>query len=290
MNNQNILKIKYIENEEIKNLTTYKTIGTISGAFYPQTEEELKITYNFLILNKLPFVIIGNGSNLLIKDKAKVFALVTKNMKQANKIAKNNAYLSSSCPLSKAYAMTMAHSLSGFEGLAGIPATVGGAIKMNASAFNQSIFEHLEYVKVLKAGNILKLNKNEIIHSHHYTNLNDCLILSAKFKLEERNKNSIKKDFITNMQKRACKQPKGFSCGSVFKNPPNAYAGQLIEICGLKGMSHGDAEISSAHANFILNKGSASFEDVKFLIELCQSKVYQKFGIKLEKEVEIIEF
>lgn len=289
MNKKIILNTEFVENEQIANLTTIKTEGTIPGAFYPKNEKELKNIYIFLKENKLPFLIAGNGSNLLINDKAKIYVVTTKRMKQHIKIKKNSLYISASVPMAKAYQFALKHNLSGFEQLTGIPATIGGAIKMNASSFNRSIFDYLEYVNIFTNGRVIKLKKENIEYSYHNTNISNCIILSAKFNLKKNKSYQIKNTFSNCMIKRRQSQPKGFCCGSVFKNPPHAFAGKLIEECELKGLEYGGAEISTIHGNFIINKNNASFSDIKNLINICKNKVKDRFGIDLECEVEIIE-
>ncbi len=289
MNKKIILNTNYVENENISFLTTIKTQGNICGAFYPLNERELKNIYLFLKENRLPFIIVGNGSNLLISDKAKLYVISTKKMKQNIKIKNNDLYVSASTPLAKVFQHTYKHNLSGFEELNGIPATIGGAIKMNASAFGRSVFDNLEYVKVFVNGKIIKLRKENIEYSHHKTNLSNCLILSAKFNLRKEKYYNIKNTLSNCIIKRNASQPKGLSCGSVFKNPPHYFAGKLIEECGLKGLKIGGGEISSTHANFILNTSNATFNDIKRLIIICQDAVKNRFGIDLECEVEIIE-
>lgn len=284
-----ILKVEFKEDASIGDITTYKTQGAVKGLFSPKSERELIVTYTFLKENNLPFIIVGNGSNLLISPKANIFAISTKKMRQTAKISENFATFSASVPLARAYSMCSKAGLKGFEGIAGIPATLGGAIKNNASAFGQAIFDILESVKVFEDGKIREVKKKDIAYSYHSTNLDGKLILSAKFKLAEEKPCKITQDFVFYQQLRSSRQPKGHCCGSVFKNPHLMSAGQLIESAGLKGKSCGGAIISEKHGNFIINQENATFEDVKTLIELCISEVKERFDIDLEKEVEIIE-
>ncbi len=289
MNKKLILNTEFVKDELISNLTTIKTNGAICGAFYPINENQLKNVYTFLKEYKLPFIVIGNGSNMLISDKAKIYALSLKRLRQQMKINKESLYVSASVPLPKIFQYTYKHNLSGFEELAGIPASLGGALKNNASAFGNSIFKHLEYITIFKNGKVVNLKKENIDYSYHKTALSDCIILSAKFNLTKKKHYQIKNQFSNCMIKRNIAQPKGLSCGSVFQNPPFQFAGKLIEECNLKGFKFGEAEISSVHANFIINKSHASFSDIKFLINLCQQKVKEKFDVDLKCEVEIIE-
>lgn len=289
MDNNDLIKIPFVSQEKIANISTYKTQGTVKGVFYPRNEEELILVYNFLSKQDIPFKIIGNGSNLLIKDDCDFLFICTKKMKDKIRFCKNEVHFSSSVTLAKAYNLSLKKSLSGFQRLAGIPATLGGAIRNNASAFGQSVFDNLDKIKIFKDGKIKFLKKSDIIYSYHRTNLKDCLILSAKFILKPASWCEICNEFGLYSKIRSEKQPKGFSCGSVFKNPAEASAGQLIEDCKLKGKHSGNAKISEKHGNFIINTENASFYDVKSLIELCQQEVLKKYNINLEKEVEIIE-
>ena len=284
-----ILKVEFIENTPIREITTYKTEGSIKGLFLPKTQKELIVAYSFLKENNFPFMVVGNGSNLLISPKSNIFAISTKKLRQNIQLNDNQATFSTSVPLAKAYSFLAKNGLKGFEEIAGIPATIGGAIKNNASAFGRSIFEFLESVKVFDKGQIKNLMKNDIAYSYHSTNLGDKLILSATFKLKNEKPCQITQDFVFYQQLRASRQPKGLSCGSVFRNPFLMSAGKLIEDCGLKGKSVGHAQISTKHANFIINHGDASFNDIKALIELCQNEVSERFDIDLSTEVEIIE-
>lgn len=288
INRHDILNVEFIENQPISQITTYKTAGNVKGVFYPKTERELITAYQVLKEENIPFLVVGNGSNLLISPSAKIFAISIKKLEQIYSFDHEYVKFSASIPLSKAYSLCRQKSLSGFENLAGIPATIGGAIKNNASAFGKSIFDIVDKIKIYD-GKIKEIDKNSVNWGTHHTNLNDILILSATFKLQNKSQCKITQDFLECQQQRILKQPKGFSCGSVFKNPPNPSAGKLIEDCGLKGTAQGGAIISSKHANFIINQNSTTFDDVKTLITLCQTSVQEKFNITLAPEVEIIE-
>ena len=288
INSHDILKIEFIENQEISQITTYKTQGKVRGVFHPKNERELITAYQVLKEENIPFLVIGNGSNLLISPKAKIIGICTKKMEQACTFEGNLARLSASVPLAKAYNLCRQKLLSGFENLAGVPATIGGAIKNNASAFGKSIFDIVTKIRIYD-GKIKEIGKNEVIFGEHQTNLEGVLILSATFSLQEKEQCKITQTFLECQKERLLKQPKGYSCGSVFKNPPSLSAGKLIDECGLKGRTHGGAIISPKHANFILNQADATFEDVKTLLTLCQTAVQQKFNIPLTPEVEIVE-
>lgn len=283
-----ILNIEYKKDVAIKEITTYKTDGYVKGMFLPKTQRELIAIYKCLKDNNIPFIVVGNGSNLLISPNSNILAISTKSLKQKAQILQNLATFSTSTPLAKAFALTSKQGLKGFEKLAGIPASIGGAIKNNAGAFGCSIFDNLEKLKIFD-GKIKEIKKQDIAYAYHSTKLKDVLILQATFKLSHENPCKIMQDFLNFQQLRLQKQPKGFSCGSVFKNPPNMPAGYLIEKCGLKGKTIGNAIISPKHANFIINQGNATFDDITSLINLCKTQVKNQFNINLDCEVEIIE-
>lgn len=289
MESKEILTIPFVLNEKISNICTYKTQGKVKGVFYPQNEKQLILVYDWLYNAKIPFKIIGNGSNLLIKEDCKCLFISTKQIKSNILLRNNYAYISSSTLLANCFNKCYKKGLSGFENLATIPATIGGALTMNASCFGSSIFDIVEKIKIYKDGKEKFIKKDNILYCYHKTNLKDCLILSAKFKLKNENPCEILNKYAQIVKIRTEKQPKGLSCGSVFKNPPNTSAGALIEKCGLKGLTKNNAKISEKHGNFIINTGNSTFDDIKYLIDKCQEEVYRKFNIYLEKEVEIIQ-
>lgn len=289
MNYKQILDIPFVSNEKIANICTYKTKGNVKGVFYPKNEKQLIAIYNYLNYLGFPFKIIGNGSNLLIKNNCDFLFICTKKMNNHLLIKNDNVYLPCCVNLSKAFHECAKKGLSGFEKLAGIPATIGGALKMNASAFGDCIYDLVDKIKVVQNGKIKFLKREDVIYAYHTTSLKDCLIISAKFKLKQENYCTILNEYGKYMKKRGEKHPKGFSCGSVFRNPQNQSAGALIEQCGLKGLQCGDGEISQKHGNFIINKNNAEFNHIKHLILAAQDAVKEKFDIDLEREVEIIE-
>ena len=286
----NILeKIEFDYKVDIKNITTIKTSGKVKGVFYPKTQKELIFIYNFLNINNIPNIIIGNGSNILFSPKSqKMIIISTKKMKKLLKINKNDLICSSSIFFNNAFQYALKNNLSGFEFLANIPGTIGGGLIMNASAFNKSIFDILNWVKILDKGKIKYLKKEQIKYDYRFSSLKDKVILSASFHLTPKDKNIILQDYLLCLKKRRINQPFGFSFGCTFKNPKNYSAGFLIEQCGLKGFKYKNAEISNKHANFIINKSDSSFDDILYLINLARKKVKEKYNINLETEVIII--
>jgi len=183
--------------------------------------------------------------------------------------------------------------LSGLEFASGIPGTIGGALYMNAGAYNSSMSDIILETQVLDENlNIITLTNQQLNFGYRYSILKqkDYICLNAKMKLKKRNKEEILNIIKTRKEKRLQSQPLEFpSAGSVFRNPEGMYAGKLIEDLGLKGENIGDAYISEKHANFIINKGNASGEDIDKLITLIKKQVKEEYDIELINEQEIIE-
>lgn len=280
--------IEFVLNEDIKNLSTIKTLGNVGGVYYPKNKDELVFVYNLLMINNINFVILGKGSNVLFsQDCDKLIVLSLKKMKKEIKKYRNVITVASSVTLPEAFQFCYKRNLSCFEKLSTIPGTVGGALINNAGCFGANIFDNLISVKILKNGRIIEFAKEQLQFNYRHTNL-DGLILSAKFSTTPKRKCELIKIASECISKRNKTQPKGFSLGCTFKNPAEYPAGYLIEQCGLKGESKNDAIISPIHANFIINKNNATYQDIKYLIDMTTKKVKKKFGINLELEIKIL--
>ncbi len=284
--NFSISDIEYEQNADAKDVTTMKIPSKLKGIFYPKNQKELIFIYNFLSINDIDFKLIGNGSNLIFSPNCQNLVLIsTKKLKEKIQIKNDILNISCGMTLYKIYNFCQKLGLSGFEKLAGIPATLGGAIIMNAGAFGENICDYLLSVKIVENGKIKVLPKEKIEFSYRETSLKNCLVLSAKFRLPHKDKCQIERDFYKYQYLRNTKQPKGLCSGSVFKNPKSFSAGFLIENCLLKGKTIGGAKLSEKHANFILNENNASFCDVVNLINLIKEEVYNKYQIMLEEEI-----
>lgn len=274
-----------IDKVSIKDYTTYKLTGKMK-LFVPKDISELKE-----ILKKDRCKIIGNGSNLII-DKSYDKTLVKLECFNDVKICGNIVDVGSGYSLSKLSRKCADNALSGLEFACGIPGTVGGAIYMNAGAYGHEIFDSLNSITVLDEKlQIIEIHKKDLKSSYRNSLLkdNNYICLKAQFKLIKKEPKLIKKDIIDIMEDRRKKQPLEYpSAGSVFKNPKGYSAGRLIEKSGLKGLSVNDASISEKHANFIINKGSASSDDVIKLINIIKDKIKKDYGIDLELEQEIL--
>ena len=278
--------IEYNQCEEIKNITTIKTKGC-AKVFYPKNQKQLIFLYNLLSINNIKFALVGGGSNVLISDRYTGYIVSLSKMRKNILIRGNSVVVCAGLKLSDVYNKCQKRGLGGFEKLATIPGSIGGAIRMNASFDGSQISDHLVWIKVLRNGKIEKIFKKDLKFGYR-KGYSKGLILSAKFTLRVKDRDEIRVEFMKNAIVRLSSQPQGNSFGSVFKNPSNESAGRLIEECALKGKRQGGAIISNKHANFILNISNASFGDVLYLIQLMEKEVYKKFKVKLEREVKII--
>lgn len=239
----------------------------------------------------VPYYIIGNGSNLLVSDKG-IDAVIIQLSESEPCFHIEGEYFTCSamCLLSRAARFTVDNGLMGLEWAYGIPGSVGGAVAMNAGAYGGEIKQVLDSVKILKDGKIytLKVQESDLGYRKSEFAFPNCIVLEAVFKLsyddgfarERMHEYTIKRN-----EKQPLKYP---SAGSVFKRPANNFAGKLIEEAGLKGYSIGGAQVSTLHANFIVNTGNATANNVMKLIQTIKQKVYNNSGIWLEEELKLL--
>lgn len=281
--------MKKISNALIKDYTTYKLAGVVKAIYFPDDISELEVLLKNL---QGKYKVIGNGSNLIISSK---YDGVLIKLEKFDKLSIDGTMVRAGCGynLSKLSSECMKRGLSGLEFAFGIPATVGGAVCQNAGAYGKQMASVVQGVNVLDENyNILylslddlKLGYRDSIFKHR-----KLICLEVFLKLKEGNILDIKEKMVSNSLLRREKQPLEYpSAGSVFRNPPLMSAGKLIEDAGLKGTKVGDAMVSLKHANFIVNLGKAKGEDVIELINLIKKTVYEKTGVLLECEQEIIE-
>lgn len=243
---------------------------------------------------QIPYNVIGNGTNIIFKDNGFKGAIINISSKMEDIQIENDYEITASAgtTLAKLAYFAMEHSLTGLEFCWGIPGNVGGAVFMNAGAYNREIKDVIINSYYIDNNcNEGFLTKNEMQLGYRYSIYfdNKFIITSAKFKLTPATKQDIKLKMDEFMTKRKLKQPLEFpNAGSIFKRPKGNYAGTLIEQCGLKGFSVGGAEVSKKHAGFIINKGTATAEDVIKLISIVKKTVFEKTGYNLEPEIKII--
>ena len=291
-----MLDIKDIkENESLRLHTTYKVGGVAKYFISPKSIDELIKLVKYLKENNIKYMILGNGSNTIFSSKTYDGVIINLNKISNMKIDGNKIYVEAGYQLIKLSIDAMNNNLSGLEFASGIPANVGGAIFMNAGAYKSDMSEVIEDVTFLdKDLNIKTLTKDELNFSYRHSLFQekDYIIISANLVLNNGKKEEIKELMDNRKQRRIESQPLEYpSAGSVFRNPAeDVYAGKLIEDLGLKGYSIGDAKISEKHANFIINIGNATGEDIKALIDLVKDKVKEKYNIDLIVEQRFVNF
>ncbi len=305
---------KLRKNVLLKELTTFRVGGKAKYFLEASNKEEIIEVISWAKAKKMPFFVLGGGSNILISDKKyKGIVIQVKSQNLKVKIESQNSKVieaEAGVPLGKIVGLALQEGLAGMEWAMGIPGTVGGAIHGNAGAFGSTIGDSIEEVEVLKIckgqpSKKLELSSGEGCPLHIFKK-EECnfkyresifkknknlIILSAKIKLQTGDKQEIENKMKDYFQKKKQTQPLEFFCaGSVFKNPEKFSAGELIEKVGLKGKRIGGVEISQKHSNFIVNNGRAKARDVKKLIDLVKKKVKKKFDIILEEEIQYLNF
>ncbi|MCA1011149.1 UDP-N-acetylmuramate dehydrogenase [Halobacillus halophilus] len=279
-------------NERLKDHLYTKLGGKADFFITPTTFQEVQNVVKLSNEDNIPFTLLGNGSNLIIKDGG-IRGIVI-NLKHLNDISSegNTVVAQSGARIIDASRHALKHSLSGLEFACGIPGTVGGALYMNAGAYGGEIKDVLDYAYVVdKEGNLVKRLASELNLDYRTSNIpeNGDIVLEATFNLKPASYEDIKAVMDDLTYKRESKQPLEYpSCGSVFKRPPGYFAGKLIQDSKLQGTNIGGAEVSTKHAGFIVNKNNASTTDYISLIEHVQRTVKDKFGVDLEREVRII--
>lgn len=285
--------IRITTNASLKNLNTYKIESSAKYLIHVETLDGLINILKYLRENKIKHFILGAGSNIVIDNFFDGAVIKLDGLKKIS-VDKNIVTAESGAMMASLSSASINYNLTGLEWAINIPGTVGGSIVGNAGAYNKEIFDDLVSIKVLDESlNIKELKKDEVKHSYRHTDLKEkpWIVLEATFKLENGNKEESLKLIMDRKERRLATQPLDMpSAGSVFRNPENDHAGRLIEECGLKGKKIGGAMVSLKHANFIVNTGNATSNDVKNLIKLVHDQVKEKFGVDLVLEQEIIDW
>lgn len=280
-------------NEPLKNHTSFKIGGPADVMIIPSKEEEIVGAVKFLREKNIKYFIMGNGTNLLVKDTGIRGAVIKIASKYNNiSIDQDRIRCDAGALLSDIGDYALKHSLTGFEFASGIPGTVGGAITMNAGAYGGEMKDIVAKVRVLDTdNNILEISKEEMNFRYRGSKVVDdnLIVLSTEFKLKAGDQEEIRATMEDLAYRRSSKQPLEYpSGGSTFKRPTGYYAGKLIEDSGLKGLRYGDAQVSEKHCGFVINTGNATFEEVYTLIRTIQKVVKDKFQVSLEREIKII--
>lgn len=282
-----------ILNEPMCNHTTFKIGGAADMFVSAQSEKETAELIKLARRTSTPYMVIGNGSNMLVSDKG-IRGLVIEigaGIAQC-RVEGDLIYAGAGALLSRVASLAAANSLSGLEEVSGIPGSLGGGIYMNAGAYGGEIKTAIKSVTYIDAdGKKASVSGDECDfgYRHSIFTTGDKAIVSAVLKLKKGNESEIREKMADYTMRRKEKQPLAYpSAGSTFKRPEGYFAGSLIEQAGLKGYSVGGAQVSTLHAGFVINNGNATAADVLSLIEHIREVVKEKFGVCLEPEVKLV--
>lgn len=291
---KNILAADDIKiNEPMKNHTYFKIGGNVDLLLIPANVDQLLEAVKLLQKHGEKPIVIGNGTNLLVSDKG-IRGVVIKVSKKMSNIAVEGDKIvaDSGCLLSQIASKALENALEGFEFAGGIPGSLGGAIAMNAGAYDGEMKDVIDSVVCMnKEGEMFELSNEKLKFSYRHSVIQaeDLIVLQAKIKLQKGDAAAIKAKIDDFAERRITKQPLNMpSAGSTFKRPIGDYASRLIEANGLKGLRYGDAQVSEKHCGFIVNVGEAKCQDVMRLISVIQKTVKDQSGIELCPEVKII--
>jgi len=267
-------------------LTTMHCGGTIAALYEPETKEELAS-----LLGSLDsFVVIGGGSNMIFSDGLITTAVIRLGKTFSSVSIEGHAlHAEAAAPLKELLQYCLENGRSGLEFLSGIPGTLGGALAMNAGTPDKGIMDAVLEVEYVDAEGIHVVKRDVIPYGYRHGGLDShAVVTSARLSVQP----GVPEEIAAAMQSYFLKkknQPRGFSSGSMFRNPPGFAAGHLIEQTGLKGLQIGGAKISEVHANFIINDGNATTADIRSLLQTIKERVKERFGIELQEEVKIID-
>ncbi|WP_078578095.1 UDP-N-acetylmuramate dehydrogenase [Salipaludibacillus agaradhaerens] len=278
--------------EPMSNHTLTKIGGKADIFVTPQTYEQVAEVVRLKARYNLPFMLLGNGSNMIVKDGGIRGLVMYMSHLAEVRVEGTQLIAQGGAGIIHAAQIALQHNLTGLEFACGIPGSIGGAMVMNAGAYGGEVKDVIDHVKVVTpTGDLVTLTKDDlaldyrtsIIGKKHY------IVLEAVFRLEKGDASQIKEKMDDLTFRRESKQPLEYpSVGSVFKRPPGYYAGKLIQDSGLQGKGVGGAEVSTKHAGFIVNKNNATAADYIATIEMVRDTVKQTFGVELELEAKIV--
>ena len=295
-NLQKLKGVKVLFDEPMVLHTSIGVGGRADALVYPENAGTLQEVVAMLTGREVPFVPVGNCTNLIVRDGGFRGAIVAlKHLRTLSLLARNGKeaviYAEAGLSLSELLTFAVQASLTGMEFCAGIPGTVGGAVRMNAGAYGSEMKDILSRVSMINGhGRVRFFERAALCFS--YRNLEiptGSLITGADFRLVEGDRKSIEDRVSEILKTRWSKHPLQYrNAGSIFKNPPGMPAGRIIDEAGLKGLRVGDAEVSTQHGNFIVNRGRATAKDILSLVEVVRQRVFEARGVSLEMEVKVI--
>lgn len=284
--------IFFEQDRPLTEMTTFRIGGKAKLVVYPDTIEKLANTVRFLNQNHLDYFVMGNGSNLLFSDNEFVSPIIKTDRLTEMSNEGNTFTFGSGVKMVNAANFAASLGYSGMEFAHGIPGSIGGAVYMNAGAYDGAMSQIVtKTTYVDDTGDIKTVveDEHDFSYRHSFFSHKNLIIAQTVVELTNGNVEDIRAKMADLMQRRKDKQPLNLpSAGSTFKRPEGAFAGKLIDDCGLRGYQIGGARVSDKHCGFIVNQEGATFEDVMSLIEFVQKTVMEKTGYFLECEVEII--
>src|SRR5690625_274465 len=287
-----VSKRNVVKDKPLKEYTYTRLGGNADYFVTPETYDQVQQVVKYANKYHIPFTLLGNGSNLIIRDGGIRGIVMNLGKLDQIKIDETTITAQAGARIIDVSRKALKHHLTGLEFACGIPGSVGGALFMNAGAYGGEVKDVLSHATVVtRTGELIQLEAKDLDLSYRTSNIPEkgYIVLDAVFHLREGNYNEIKAVMDDLTYKRESKQPLEYpSCGSVFKRPPGYYAGKLIQDSHLQGSQIGGAQVSTKHAGFIVNIDNATAEEYIALIHYVQHKVKENFGVTLEREVRII--
>ena len=287
-----LIKGRVLLNVPMKRFTSMKVGGPADGLFFPKDVDELRSVVRYARNKSIPTMILGKGTNVIVTDKGFRGWMISltqglKRFQMEGEIAEAEAGL----PLQRLVQSSIQKGLTGLEAFFGIPGTVGGGLAMNAGAWGAELKDSLLSITFMNEdGDRVERPRSKLRFSYRKLDVSPSwIILKGRFQLGKGNKEEILGRIASYSEMRKKSQPLDYpSAGSIFKNPKEGPAGKWIEEAGLKGFKMGQAMVSDRHANFIINLGKATAEEIVRLMERVERTVYEKKGISLEREVKVV--
>jgi len=287
-----LIQGRVIFDAPMRHFTSIKVGGPADSLLFPKSLEELRKVIRQANRKNIPFLILGKGTNLIVRDKGIrgwVISL-TQGLKKI-RVDGERVEAEAGVPLHRLVQFTVQKGLTGLEPFFGIPGTVGGGLAMNAGAWGVEMKDVVQSLTLMKEdGTILKRARSKLKFSYRKLAISPSwIILKGVFRLKKGRREEILEKIKSYSELRKRTQPLDYpSAGSIFKNPKEGPAGKWIEQAGMKGFKVGQAMISDLHANFIVNLGNATADEVLHLMDWVEKRVYEEKGISLEREVRVV--